>query len=501
MAVLVDETERRIIPAWKAFGDSTPELQPIKQVERQKSDISSFVNDWISCPNMANAGDLISSAIVNGRIDIPEVKEAAEFVVLHESDAPVPLLNRSKDFFSHNEDLEVPTDNTFLGLCGKISKLKHLLQKYPKDAILHIEIARCYLALGVDEKAELHVRFALAIDCNNRYVVRCASRFFIHVHKKEDALRVIRKSRLTTVDPWLLASEISISQINDKISRNVKRGVQLINSGNFSAFDLTELRSAIGTLELSTGAYSKSRKLFNDSLLQPNSNSLAQARWVKSSKGLELNFDMFDQNTGQFVEAKSYKAFAEGDYAKSVELAKSWIRIEPYSTRTILYAYNVASNYLLNEKQGKEILADAIKTHRNDPVILNDYAYSLALNGEAEEALKIINKAKTSGQELSEIIDICITATKGLIAFRQHNYDLGNYYYKEAIQRTLEHKDRSSLNHSALLNYCREVLTADNSEESKNIVNGIIDKIPVAPNNAELTKLRKQVIDLLAQQN
>ena len=66
---------------------------------------------------------------------------------------------------------------------AKIAQIKNLLIKYPTDAIMHIEIARNYLLLGQIEQAQYHVETALYFDHHNRYVVRCAARFYIHLAK------------------------------------------------------------------------------------------------------------------------------------------------------------------------------------------------------------------------------------------------------------------------------------------------------------------------------
>ena len=498
MAVLVDESERRLVPAWKSFTNSTPELQPLSSIELEKADIGSYVTDWKSTPNIANAGDLLSAAIVGNRLDVPEVYEAAQFIVCQHESIPQPLLKKANDIIgTSSPTFETPFLTNDYSILKRIADLKRLINLYPKDAILQIEIARCYLSLGQLVKADLHVRYALALDCNNRYIVRCAARFYLHIQQLDVALLVVRKSRLTSQDPWLMASEISLSQLNNKTSRYIKKGLQLIESGKFGKFDLTELRSAIGTEELRNGAYAKCRKLLNDSLIQPNSNSLAQARWISASKSVELNFDRFDLSTGQFVEARSYKAVEDKDYVSAIKFAEKWIEVEPYSTRTILYAYNIASNYLKDNNKGIEILSNAYKTHKSNPVILNDYAYSLALNGQTERAQEVIRKAKTDGSRDSDIIDICITATKGLIAFRTGDADTGSRLYQDAIERSMKHSDRPSLNHSALLNYCRELLVYSNTVECREVVTNIIDKIPLDQSNAELVKLKDEVDSLL----
>lgn len=494
MAVLVDRNDRRLVPAWKPYNVSSPEVQPIKFQERPQGDIGEYVSEWASHQNMANAGDLLTAAIVQNRSDIPEVMNAAQYVLNCETFVPSALKKQAASFINRSSDIIVDHQN--LDIFKRIAELKSTLIKYPTDAIAHIEIARCYLMLGILPKTELHIRYALFIDPNNRYIVRCATRFYIHIKKWEEALRVVRKSCLVQHDPWLMATEISISQINKKTSRNIKRGRNFIASDNFSAFDLTELRSAIGTEEFMSGAYSKSRRLFNDSLLDPNSNSLAQARWLVSNKDLELNFERVNLCKGQFIEAKSYQAFEKGNYTEALNDAREWLKIEPYSTRTVLYAYNIAVNYLEDTLQGEELLKDAIRTHKNNPVLLNDYAYTLAYNGKPDEASVIINKIKLDESEGSGLVDIYVTATKGMIAFRQQDKEKGEKLYAEAIHKSIEMAKDLFITQSAILNYCRELLLCDNSDEHQRLVKELLGKIP--DNNVkELNKLRKLVISLL----
>lgn len=221
MALLIENTERKLLPTWKSFTSSFPELQPIRPSNIEKGDISSFVHDWKGCKNLANAGDLISAAIVNARTDEAEVIEAANYI-LSSNDTPSPALSKVSKSILQIEDKEIESGGNF-EIYLRIAKIKDLLIKYPTDAILHIEIARNYLLLGQIKHAQNHVDIALYFDCHNRYITRCAARFYIHLKEYEKALYVVRRSSLTKIDPWLMASEIGISQLLNKTSRNIKK--------------------------------------------------------------------------------------------------------------------------------------------------------------------------------------------------------------------------------------------------------------------------------------
>lgn len=255
--------------------------------------------------------------------------------------------------------------------------------------------------------------------------------------------------------------------------------------------------SAIGTQELMSGAYSKSRKLFNASLEMPNSNSLAQAKWVSNEDNIELNFGHVNLNSGNFWEAKCYNSFKMEDYVRSLDFAKQWIEQEPYSTRAIQQAYGLSITYLHNLSQGQEIMKKALKTHIGNPVFINNYAYALALDGKIEEAEGVISKIKKIDLLSISTVYICLMATKGMIAFRKGDVDKGMSLYINAIEKSRDRSDYPELNHSALLNFCREILIYENSVDNKSYVLNIIEKLPQDNQNKELVNLREQVIALL----
>ena len=55
---------------------------------------------------------------------------------------------------------------------------------------------------------------------------------------------------------------------------------EMLDGKRFHPHQLSELASAVATLELSSGNYRKGRKLFGLALQQPTENSVAQARWA-----------------------------------------------------------------------------------------------------------------------------------------------------------------------------------------------------------------------------
>ena len=93
-----------------------------------------------------------------------------------------------------------------------------------------------------------------------------------HIAKKGFiSLFYLKKSQYLDTDPWILSSYISLLlQSYKPTDELIKRGVKLSESKEFSAFDLNELRSTLGTFQLFNGTEKKATALINQSLVSPN---------------------------------------------------------------------------------------------------------------------------------------------------------------------------------------------------------------------------------------
>ena len=489
MAILSDNNERRVIPEWNALINSPDECRVLKSLSLEQNDITKNVKAWTENPSISYAGDLISAAIVGNNIDLPEVKDAALYVIQNEEVVPSPLLKTSKIILSQFE-----LDPEQLTTIENISKLKQWLIKYPSDAIAHIEIARQYLVLGQIEKAELHIESALFFDCNNRYVVRCACRFYVHKNQVDRAIQIIRKSSLAKTDPWVMASEISLCQILGKSSRLLKSGIELIESHSLKPLDISELSSAIATEEYLHGSMKKCKRFFTISLLYPNSNSLAQAQWFISKEKIVLGVNIPQDNS--FDESLSLASLYNHRYEDALKFAQHWIKMFPFSTRAISLGDTIATSFLRDYKSSEIILRDAIKTHHNNAWLSNNLAYALALDGRIDEAEVEINRINKRYFRPSVATDVCILATKGLIELRKKNLESGKHLYFEAIQLASDLQDAHLLC-SALLNYSRELLIAENSRENVEIVNNILLRVPQLDEMSPLYSILVDVKSLL----
>ena len=139
-----------------------------------------------------------------------------------------------------------------------------------------------YTIIGQEEKAKRAIKNALFLAPENRFVLRSMARFFVHLGEEGIAFAhdTIKRSQITKHDPWIIATEISLATLRQRSSTLAKSGLQLVESGLFHPFNISELASSLATLELKNGKIKNSKKLFINSLTSPNDNSLAQAEWA-----------------------------------------------------------------------------------------------------------------------------------------------------------------------------------------------------------------------------
>jgi len=377
MPAFLERRARNVIPRWRDFR-STVQLgeldagSPPKKLELAH-DLSSVTADWQRNKTTSFAGDLISAALVSQNFSA--AREAAEFVIsLAEGVSPAlhALASRvlegnlsppitSIDLINLRTD-EAPPPSP------EIASTRKRLIEHPSDAILWIDLAYLYAVRGLTDKSERAVRIALNLAPTNRFVVRSAARFFIHKNRVDIAHDIIRKSPGYKNDPWLVAAEIAVALSADRMPRSAREGIDLIKSDNFSIHHLSELNSAIGTLEFRAGSSGKAKRLFRQSLLAPNDNSLAQAKWVsREITGIPVDETVDSFQIARPFEAAAYEACEKTDWKTALRSTLQWLSDQPFSSRPARLAAYLACNILGDFKQSEEIAKFGLVTNPTDP--------------------------------------------------------------------------------------------------------------------------------------
>lgn len=504
MAVFFNH-DRYVIPNWRSFERtvSLGELSANKNVLSANSfsekDLADYYTDWKLSKNVAHAGDMISAAISNNCINNKETIEVANYI-LNNKENSTPILQETATLIissnEQNENSTINSDNLFietqelLHIYAELHKYRILLSRYPSNSIYYVEMSRLYLSLGMKDKAERQIEYALYLAPTNRFVIRSAVRLYIHLGEKEKAYYILKKTSKMN-DPWLLAPEISLCMIIGKPQNTIKKSLSIIESNNYSPFNITELASSLATLEFETGNNKKSKKLFERSLISPNDNALAQVQWANNHK-LNISFDnriLFSNFS--FNEANAWFEYQNKNFKTALQYANEWAIDLPFARSPIYFAFYISNTYLKDFELSERILKKGLTANCADSGLLNNLAYVYALQNKTDEALQTISKIDTD-KEIGNSTRVCIEATKGLIYFRSGFFDLGRQYYLKAIEDTMKFNE-PEINWLAILNYAREELIL-NSEYADKVMQ-LVERIPSTKND-EIIELQKEVMIL-----
>lgn len=512
MAFVFENQDRRVIPNWRSFrytsaiGELDPSL--IKKEGVNLYNIEEYIEDWSENKTLIHAGDLMSAAISNSQINNPSVTEAALYTKEHsESATKAQLLlannltkaekkNKEEKIITKLDDISFDCIATPDVIYRHINRLRNQIRSFPYNPILYVEIARAYISIGLEEKAKYMMNIALHLSSDNRFITRAAARLYIHLNDFDQSHYILKKNQSLKFDPWLIASEISVNLLRNRSSSNIKRGLEIIKSKNYHPFSISELSSSIGTVELIHGANKKSRDLFNISLQSPNDNSLAQAEWAFMHKlPIYIDREKFADIECDY-EAKALFSLQTSKYEEALIYTIDWIRDMQFTRRPIVLGSHIAYTHLKNYKVAAKILEIGLASNPADSLLLNNLAYTYALDNDINNAEKCIESLDRLGEvNILPSTQLCITATKGLIAFRKKDIEKGRSLYQKAIDAAyLLAKESPTYYWKAVLNYIREELLSTSSF-NEDLMNEL-DKIKESSYDTEIKALKNDIVEL-----
>jgi tetratricopeptide (TPR) repeat protein len=499
--VFIDDTNRKIIPRWRDFI-TTAALGELASEERRDENsknlyrVQSFetiCGAWIDNKTLWHALDLVSAALVDEETARPEVREAAAFITQNAADCPPAglavarrVLNPELYELSATDDHEV----TVVQLRKDIHAQRGRLDGDPRNSVVWIDLARLYTIAGQHEKALHAIEVAYKQQPQNRFVLRSASRFFVHIGEHDRALRVLRSSEIVSVDPWLAAAEIGVSEFVGRPSKLVKPAKILLADDSVSSFMGSELASALGTLELKDGNSKLAKRLFQRSLAAPTENSLAQAEWA-TKQIASLENDVSVSHAPRNYEAKAIHGFRSGDWNSVRENTLRWLRDQPFSSRPAGLLSYIYSEILDNYADAEKILRVSLKSNPGDRLLTNNLVYVLINLGRLDEADRIL--ADVDPRAVNDISSLTLVATLGLFFFRKGEFQRGVFLYRDAIEQS-RHKHLVRYEALAAIHLARETILAKlpGSEETLKEAGEIAQRVP----DADVTFLLSKVQDL-----
>lgn len=413
--------------------------------------------EWSQNRTVWHAADLVGAAFI---LRQPEVaRDAADFL-LSSDDAPSAAKSLARRL--QNQKFEGPFAEVvsavedFEAIYSAIHLARERLEDDPRNAIQWIDLARQYTSLGLDNRARRAVGVAISLNKNNRFILRAAARFYVHQGEVDHAHELVRTAPATPFDPWLLSAEVALAAAAEVPPRFAHIGRKLLGDASVNPLSLTELAGELGTLELSNGKVRNAKKLFRQSLANPNENSLAQAEWAwRQVTGHQLNVNEF--SVPYNFEAQAWHSFERGLWENALENSQRWLVDQPFSRRPAILGSYVASSILEDYKTGIDILERSLIPNPNDPILWNNIAFAYANTGQIEKAQDALNRTNTLKPTPSD--QVCLYATQGLVYFRQGLVENGVNFYKKALELAASQK-LARWYATALLNLALEEIRA-----------------------------------------
>ena len=313
-----------------------------------------------------------------------------------------------------------------------IRSLKHKLSEEPRLALSWCDRALAYTILGQDEKAEWCIKIALALAPTHRGVVRVAVRFYAHIEKADHAHWLTVKHPNLRNDPWLQSCEIVCSELCGERPSSMANAVRDLKLDRWTAENVTELASAVGTEELLNGHVRVARRCVERSLVCANENSLAQAYWLLYSK--KMYIESLDDEKRQLrycAEAASYDSARNGRFDDALDYSEKWGGVEPFSIRPVRQAVWLALTVLGDCKRAQTLCDEGLDLQPRDPTLLNNKTVALAISGNLDGAMETLKRI-----DLDEVVDkgmmAVLCATVGLLHCRCGHYEVGDELYQLA---------------------------------------------------------------------
>ncbi len=482
MSTIFENKQRRVIPNFRSLKKTVElgELDANKNVLDPfvKDDLESYYKDFSEDKSIGTAGDLISAAIVNNIFN-PIVSDAAQFILNNKkesSSVQIQIAEKILDIGDNKIRPNIETIDELLELSNRplihnrIRKIKSLGKYFDHNPFLYCELSRLYSIIGQKESAIKNIKVAIGLAPNNRYILRSYARLMSHFGYIDSAHDILRKNIATKHDPWLLASEIAFASLRDKTSNFIKAGNEIIASNNFSPFSISELASSIGSVELTNGRRKRSKQLLESALIQPNDNSLAQVEWINNKEEF-FDLDIKRFNVELNYEALTLESYNAKDWKKAIENAEKWFIDMPFAKRPIMYAHHAASFFLQDYDTAIKFCKVGLISNPNDPQIINNIAFSLAMNNETTQAFEYLNKINISTVN-DDPTRICLLATSGLAYYRSGFPELGKRLYIQAMEYANK-KKLPYYYYMALLNLAREEISIK-SDISQNLYEQVL---------------------------
>jgi Flp pilus assembly protein TadD len=437
MASVESNEDRHAVPRLRSFSFATQlgELNSIKPAAENPftaAMLQDTLDDWNREPSISVAADLVSTAIVLDQKEL--ARDAARFLI-EQKDAPPGARKMAAICLGEGDPTEIAPGVKSVHaeqfdvdhLRDQIHRTRIQLRLYPADPVLWTNLACLYLSLGQNRQARRTVRAALSLAPENRFVLRSASRILLHINEGDEGRAVLLRSANLKSDPWVLSAEISIAAAIRAKSDQISLAQKWVEGQKFSPFDISELAVELATIQAIGGNTWAGKKCLRRALEKPCENAMAQAAWLARIPGMP---GVSEQITTSY-EANAWITRRTGQLRQSMLQTKHWLNDQPFSGRPAKAGSFIASR-INRHDEGVKFAEQGLLCNPDDAMLLNNLAFSSARNGDVKKAREALNKTRAA--DLTPRDNNVLTATTGLVAFREGNVQQGRMLYVQAIK-------------------------------------------------------------------
>lgn len=450
MLVASEDKNRKIIPRWRPFattlgaGELSPSPSHLKKPVAPVGALDETLRAFKDTPTLVVAADLTSAAVAAGQ---PERAQDAARMVLDNHDcvtsAATVVARRVLGIAPPaQEALAIQQVMPVAQARQEVHALRSNLHTEPRNTFLWVDLARLYTSLGHGEQAERAMRAALSLSPCDRFVLRSACRFFVHLDRYRDAHDILARNPRVPHDSWLLSAEIAAASVAHRTSRLVRRGKGILDQATFAPFHTSELSSAIATLNFEAGSDKHGRKFLRDSLIMPTENAVAQAAWVARNfygGGVTL------PAAATSFEARAWSAYYSASWARAVQESAVWLGNEPFSARPAVFGSYIAATTLEDYENSAVLARQGLLANSDDITLRNNLAFALANMGKVDDAKRVFDRLTSVPRDIEVGARISLIATLGLLEFRSNNPQGGSELYRHAVEMAQASGDKKRM--------------------------------------------------------
>lgn len=444
---LRETEERHVVPRWRAFSRTlkngelgvapSPAAAQRKRAEPDNSIQRRIETDlaiFESSPGRYIASDLLNRAL-EGQLEAHWALDVAKYII--ESEKAGSPLEQAAEEVSRRYDVERPSTKTSpmappppFSVEDVVRSVRQILKQSPRNPVAWTDLALAQTEMGALSRARRSISVAISLAPSNRFVVRSAARFYVHVGEPDRAKWLLNRSGRTS-DPWVVAAEIAVADILGGAPRSsVRKARGLIDDD--SPRDTSELACALASLELSAGGQKSGKRLINLALRNPTENALAQAEFEAQRSKFDIPMSPVDVPGSH--EARTREFSDLGKWHSAISSAIEWRADQAFDPDAAMHLSYLTAVGVEDFAASRKAAEAGLVASPDHPTLLNNLAFACANLGDIRQATETLEKARQiKDLDSSEVISC--TATEGLIAFRTGEIEKGRSLYSQAFDR------------------------------------------------------------------